>query len=99
MGNRPSPLIGNVLGNVRRNFWVGVRTPWTIASERVWNDTHRLAARLFVVAALAGLAVILLPLPLAAVSITTFVLIMAAALVPVFYSLWDYKRLQWRGEL
>jgi len=38
-------LMGNVLGKVRRNFWVGVRTPWTLANERVWNDTHRLAAR------------------------------------------------------
>jgi uncharacterized membrane protein len=37
-------LIGNVLGKVRRNFWMGVRTPWTLASERVWIATHRLAA-------------------------------------------------------
>jgi uncharacterized membrane protein len=37
-------LIGNVLGKVRRNFWMGVRTPWTLASERVWNQTHRLTA-------------------------------------------------------
>ena len=41
--------LGNVLGKVKRNFYVGIRTPWTIASERVWISTHRLAARLFVV--------------------------------------------------
>ena len=41
-------LLGNVMGKVRRNFYVGVRTPWTLASERVWNDTHRLAAKVFV---------------------------------------------------
>ena len=29
-------LTGNVLGKVRRNFYIGVRTPWTLASERVW---------------------------------------------------------------
>src|SRR5207245_165852 len=34
-------LLGNVLGRVRRNFWMGVRTPWTLASEAVWNQTHR----------------------------------------------------------
>lgn len=28
-------LVGNVLGKVRRNFWMGVRTPWTLASEAV----------------------------------------------------------------
>lgn len=41
-------LRGNVLGKVQRNFFVGVRTPWTLASERVWIETHRLAARVFV---------------------------------------------------
>lgn len=28
-------LLGNVIGKVKRNFWLGVRTPWTLASERV----------------------------------------------------------------
>ena len=27
-------LLGNVMGKVRRNFWIGVRTPWTLANER-----------------------------------------------------------------
>jgi immunity protein, SdpI family len=92
-------LIGNVMGKVRRNFYVGVRTPWTIASERVWNDTHRLAARLFVGAGVVGLIVVVLPLPLPAVAITVVVLIMSAALWPVIYSLILYKRLEKRGEI
>ncbi|HEY2156324.1 MAG TPA: DUF1648 domain-containing protein [Isosphaeraceae bacterium] len=29
-------LMGNVLGKIKRNLYVGVRTPWTLASERVW---------------------------------------------------------------
>ena len=37
-------LIGNVLGKVRRNRLIGVRVPWTLASDRVWDDTHRVAA-------------------------------------------------------
>jgi uncharacterized membrane protein len=92
-------LMGNVLGKVRRNFWVGVRTPWTLANERVWNDTHRLAARLFVAAAVLGLAVMMLPLPLPAVSIGVFTLIIAAAVWSVLYSLVHYKRLERRGEI
>ena len=48
-------LMGNVLGKLRRNFWVGVRTPWTLASDKVWIATHRLAARLMVVAGMIGL--------------------------------------------
>ena len=92
-------LIGNVLGKVRRNFWVGVRTPWTIASERVWNDTHRLAAKLFVGAAVIGMVVTLLPLPLPAVAITVVVVIFVAAFTPVGYSLVTYKRLERSGQL
>ena len=47
-------LIGNVLGKVRRNFYIGVRVPWTLASDRVWNDTHRVAAWTMVGGSLVG---------------------------------------------
>jgi len=43
-------LLGNVLGQVRRNPWMGIRTPWTLASDAVWTQTHRLAGRLLVAA-------------------------------------------------
>ncbi|HVA49752.1 MAG TPA: DUF1648 domain-containing protein [Pirellulales bacterium] len=89
-------LIGNVLGKVRRNFFVGVRTPWTLASERVWIDTHRLAARLFVVAGLAGFVLCLaLGGPVAFAG--TLALIMIAAFAPALYSLVHYKRLERQG--
>ena len=91
-------LLGNVLGKVRRNFYVGVRTPWTLASERVWNDTHRLAGRMFVGAAVLGLPAVLLA-PLEAAVVTVLVVIFTAALVPVGYSLVLYKRLERRGEI
>lgn len=48
-------VLGNVLGKVRSNFIFGVRTPWTLASDRSWNKTHRLVGRLFV---LLGLGVV-----------------------------------------
>lgn len=41
-------LLGNYLGKVRRNFWLGIRTPWTLASDIVWERTHRLGSWLFV---------------------------------------------------
>ncbi len=92
-------LIGNVLGKVRRNFFVGIRTPWTIANERVWNDTHRLAGRLFVGGGILGLLAVFLPIPLPAVTITVIVVIVASSVTPAVYSLILYKRLEKRGEL
>lgn len=88
--------LGNVLGKVRRNFFIGVRTPWTLANERVWIDTHRLAARLFVAAGLIGFLLCLMfggP----AAFITTAALILCAALAPAVYSLIRYKRLEREG--
>jgi uncharacterized membrane protein len=34
-------VIGNLLGKVRPNWFVGIRTPWTLSSRLSWNGTHR----------------------------------------------------------
>jgi uncharacterized membrane protein len=91
-------LMGNVMGRVRRNFWMGVRTPWTLASEAVWNQTHRVTAWIFV-----GFGV-LAPIVLLLVPGDVIVLWVVGALLPVIffpiiYSLVLYKRLQREGKL
>lgn len=88
-------LIGNVLGKVRRNFWMGVRTPWTLASDQVWIQTHRLAAWLFVAAGVLGFVAVLAGAPF----LVCFIGLMVAAFVPALYSLVLYKRLEREGKL
>jgi immunity protein, SdpI family len=88
-------LLGNVLGKVRRNFYIGVRTPWTLASEKVWYATHRFAAKAFVIAGLFGLLSVLV----ATTPVIGLVILIAAALASVIYSLVYYKRLERRNEL
>ena len=39
-------VMGNVLGRVRPNFFVGIRTPWTLSDDQVWRRTHRASGRL-----------------------------------------------------
>lgn len=88
-------LLGNVMGKVRRNFYIGIRTPWTIASERVWNKTHRLAAKTSFIAGLLGLALVFLRAPFwLPISIAV-----AGPIIPAIYSLFYYKRLERHGEL
>lgn len=88
-------LLGNLLGKVRRNFFVGVRTPWTIADERTWNDTHRVAAWTFTGAGLlTAIAGWLQLSPLLPVGV-----IAAGALFPVVYSFLHYRKLQRAGRL
>jgi uncharacterized membrane protein len=88
-------LMGNVLGKVRRNFFIGVRTPWTIASEQVWNATHRFAAKTFVAGGVFGLLAVLLRAPFWVPMAT----ILIAALSPVIYSPVFYKQLERQGNL
>lgn len=40
-------VIGNYMGKIKKNWFVGVRTPWTLSSENVWNKTHRFSGALF----------------------------------------------------
>ena len=39
--------IGILLENAKRNWFIGIRTPWTLSSEDVWNRTHKIGGKLF----------------------------------------------------
>lgn len=44
--------MGIMIEKAERNFFIGIRTPWTLSSDRVWDKTHALGGKLFKVAAL-----------------------------------------------
>jgi uncharacterized membrane protein len=88
-------LMGNVMGKVRKNFYIGVRVPWTLASDRVWNDTHRLAAWVWVVTGVIGFGMTVLGVPI----IYPIVMLLLTAFVPVIYAFVHYKALERRGAL
>jgi uncharacterized membrane protein len=82
--------LGNMLGKTRRNFWIGIRTPWTLASDAVWIATHRLGARVFMIMGITGAIAIALGIS----PVWCFALIVAGIFYPVFYSLWLSKKLE-----
>ena len=86
-------FLGNLLPKVPKNMFVGIRTPWTIANELVWERTHRLGGWLFV---LSGIVMILkgLILPGSALfqNVTT-VLALGCLLYPMLHSFILYKKL------
>jgi uncharacterized membrane protein len=58
-------VMGNYLPKTRYNYFLGIRTPWTLADERVWDRTHRFAGPLFMLGGIVQLVSIwLAPLPL-----------------------------------
>ena len=83
-------ILGNYLGKVRKNFFLGIRTPWTLASDEVWNRTHRLGGWVFVLVGFLMFlnAFVRLPHGLLIGSIVV------VALVPVVYSFVLYRRLE-----
>ena len=39
---------GVMMRKAKRNFFIGIRTPWTLSSDRVWDETHRIGSILFI---------------------------------------------------
>ena len=84
-------LVGNLLPRARPNWFVGIRTPWTLSNDRVWDRTHRLGGRVMVVAGLiiAISGFVSSPWP----GILVPVVAAGAAVVPIVYSY-----IAWRQE-
>lgn len=80
-------FLGNMMGKIRPNYFLGIRTPWTLESEAVWTRTHRLAGRLWVGCSLALMAVLwAVPTETAGAVFTPVVILMAG--IPVGASWW-----------
>lgn len=83
-------VIGNFMGKFRKNFFVGIRTPWTLTSDVVWERTHRLAGWLFVLAGLAWIVGGLLHASPAVLVVAA----LAAGFIPAIYSYFLYRRVE-----
>ncbi len=54
-------LAGIMMRQAKRNYFIGIRTPWTLHSDRVWDETHRLGGTLFIASGLLALAGAFIP--------------------------------------
>ena len=84
-------VFGNYIGNIRHNYFIGIRTPWTLANEQVWNLTHRLAAKIWVFVSLVMLPVCLLTRNS---SWLFFIYIAILVLTPSIFSYVKFKELE-----
>lgn len=85
-------IIGNYMGKIKHNYFMGIRTPWTLASEEVWYKTHRLAGPLWVVGGL--LFIIMSFLAKAFFMKMLFAIIIVITLVPLAYSYVIFKKIE-----
>lgn len=84
-------FFGNVLGRVKHNYFVGIRTPWTLASEEVWRKTHRLAGPMWVAGGILGIIASLINSSIGGKLF--FGILMVISLVPTVYSYFVYRNL------
>jgi uncharacterized membrane protein len=85
-------VLGNFMGKFTRNFFVGIRTPWTLSSDEVWFRTHRLGGKLFVAAGLTTLAGAFTGASIIVLLVSTLL----ASAICVVYSYLVYRRLEAR---
>ncbi len=83
-------VIGGTFRKIESNYFFGIRTPWTLASERAWEKTHRVGGRLFVIlgAIIALLALADLPGKPMWGTMVAGVLILIAVTFSVSYRTW-----------
>lgn len=85
-------FLGNMLPKSRPGFFVGIRTPWTIVDEDIWISTHRLGGKLMMLAGAVLVAMGVVPMSGEARAFVALGAILAAALVPVVFSWWQWDR-------
>jgi len=84
-------VIGFMIERAKRNWFVGIRTPWTLSSDVVWDKTHKLGGKLFKLAALILLFGLIVPgnwVLFATVAFPAFTI----TLVCVVYSYVEFKK-------
>ena len=81
-------VIGNYLPKTKQSYTMGIKLPWTLASEENWNRTHWLAGFLWVICGVYFIVMSFIGWSLVAFLIPLFVMI----LVPTVYSYLLYRK-------
>ncbi len=80
---------GILVENAKRNWFIGIRTPWTLSNEKVWEKTHKIGGKLFKIAGLIALLGIFFP------NYAFYFILVPVLLVAVYtiaYSYFEYQK-------
>lgn len=81
--------VGWFLPRAKPNWFVGIRTPWTLSDPQVWEDTHRLGGKAFMLSGVVMVLAIFLPV----LMWVAIVVLVALSLALVVYSYLRYRAL------
>lgn len=80
-------IFGNYMTTVKQNYFLGIRTPWTLSSKENWDKTHRLSGKLWV-----GAGFLIVLTSILGLAVVSFTILMLAVLIPCVYSFVLFKK-------
>lgn len=85
-------ILGNFLPKLRSNFYIGIRTPWTLSSEENWKLTHRLGGRLFMICGVVGFVITLFAPSDQMMSYLALAVLLPCVIIPIAYSWYLFRQ-------
>ena len=85
-------ILGNYFQTIRPNYFIGIRTPWTLENEQTWKKTHRLGGRLWMAG---GVLIVFISFIISsnnALAITFAIILSVMVIVPVVYSYIEFQK-------
>ena len=80
---------GILIENAKRNWFIGIRTPWTMSSDKVWEKTHKIGGKLFKIAGVVALLAIFFE------RFAIFIIVVPVILISIYtvvYSYFEYQK-------
>jgi uncharacterized membrane protein len=89
--------LGNYMNSVKPNYFIGIRTPWTLENPTVWKKTHRLGSKIWM---LGGVIIVVSKLLFSTEvnSVIFGITVAVMVLVPLIYSYVAFKKIETTGE-
>jgi uncharacterized membrane protein len=89
-------FLGNYFKTIKPNYFIGIKTPWTLENEDVWKKTHVLAGKIWVVGGLLMALTFVLP---KSIQIYVFLGITAViTIIPVIYSYLEFRKIEQQNK-
>lgn len=91
-------VLGNYLQTVKPNYFIGIRTPWSLENEETWRKTHRLGGKLWLVGGLTAMILAFIIKNNTALAITFGTVTAIVAIVPIVYSYLEFRKIHKNDE-